>query len=70
MSTGILGLLWFLYILIDTSRRLVFMYTLIQAYVLVSFISILFIYSYQAEEIAAHLAISIAFAINLQKNEE
>lgn len=70
MSTGMLGLLWFLYILIDTSRRLVFRYTLIQPYVLVSFISILFIYSYQAEEIAAHLAISIAFAINLQKNEE
>ena len=70
MSTGMLGLLWFLYILIDTSRRLVFRYTLIQPYVLVSFISILFIYYYQAEEIAAHLAISIAFAINLQKNEE
>ncbi|GIR20740.1 hypothetical protein CM15mP35_10010 [bacterium] len=39
----------------------------IQPYVLISFISILFIYSYQAEEIAAHLAIAIAFALNLQK---
>jgi hypothetical protein len=37
---------------------------------LISFISILFIYSYQAEEIAAHLAIAFAFALNLQKNEK
>ena len=70
MSTGLVGLLWFLYILIDIFRRLVFRNTPIQPYVLISFISILFIYSYQAEEIAAHLAIAIAFALNLQKNEK
>ena len=28
------------------------------------------VYSYQAEEIAAHLAIVFAFALNLQKNEK
>ena len=44
--------------------------TPVQPYVLISFISILFMYSYQAEEIAAHLAIVIAFALNLQKNEK
>jgi|TARA_B100000287_G_scaffold262235_1_gene246748 hypothetical protein len=70
MSTGLVGLLWFLYILIDVFRRLVFRNVPIQPYVLISFISILFIYSYQAEEIAAHLAIAIAFALNLQKNEK
>ena len=70
MSTGLIGLLWFLYILIDIFRRLVFRFTPVQPYVLISFISILFIYSYQAEEIAAHLAIAITFALNLQKNEE
>jgi len=70
MSTGLVGLLWFLYILIDIFRRLVFRFTPVQPYVLISFISILFIYSYQAEEIAAHLAIAITFALNLQKNEQ
>ena len=70
MSTGLIGLLWFLYILIDIFRRLVFRFTPVQPYVLISFISILFIYSYQAEEIAAHLAIAITFALNLQKNEQ
>ena len=70
MSTGLVGLLWFLYILIDVFRRLVFRITPIQPYLLISFISILFIYSYQAEEIAAHLAIAFAFALNLQKDEK
>ena len=70
MSTGLIGLLWFLYILIDVFRRLVFRITPIQPYLLISFISILFIYSYQAEEIAAHLAIAFAFALNLQKDEK
>ena len=70
MSTGLIGLLWFLYILIDIFRKLVFRITPVQPYVLISFISILFMYSYQAEEIAAHLAIVIAFALNLQKNEK
>ena len=58
------------FILIDIFRRLVFRFTPVQPYVLISFISILFIYSYQAEEIAAHLAIAITFALNLQKNEK
>ena len=70
MSTGLIGLLWFLYILIDIFRKLVFRITPIQPYLLISFISILFIYSYQAEEIAAHLAIAFAFALNLQKDEK
>ena len=70
MSTGLIGLLWFLYILIDIFRKLVFRIVPVQPYVLISFISILFMYSYQAEEIAAHLAIVIAFALNLQKNEK
>ena len=70
MSTGLVGLLWFLYILIDVFRRLVFRTTPIQPYLLISFISILFIYSYQAEEIAAHFAVAFAFALNLQKNEK
>ena len=47
MSTGLVGLLWFLYILIDVFRRLVFRITPVQPYVLISFISILFIYSYR-----------------------
>jgi len=32
-------------------------------------ILILFMYSYQAEELATHLAISITFIMNLSKNE-
>ena len=55
MSTGLIGLLWFLYILIDVLRKLVLQIHKLQPYILISFISTLFIYSYQAEEISAHI---------------
>ncbi len=70
MSTGLVGLLWFLYIIIEIFRKIIFNDTPLQPYVLISYVSILFIYSYQAEELAAHLAIAIVFGLNLQKNEK
>lgn len=70
MSTGLVGLLWFLYILINVLRKIVFMPTPLQPYLLISFISTLFVYSYQAEELATHLAIAIAFGINLKNYEK
>tara|TARA_B100000902_G_scaffold364576_1_gene384650 strand:- start:4 stop:978 length:975 start_codon:yes stop_codon:yes gene_type:complete len=69
LSSGLLGLLWFLYIIINHLRKLFFTINPLQPYILVSLISILFIYSYQAEELATHLAISLAFIINLSENE-
>lgn len=70
MSTGLVGLLWFLYILLDVLRKIVFQSTPLQPYLLISLITILFIYSYQAEELATHLAVAIAFGINLKKYEK
>jgi len=69
LSSGLLGLLWFLYIIINHLRKLIFTIKPLQSYILVSLISILFMYSYQAEELATHLAISLAFIINLSENE-
>ena len=69
ISSGLLGLLWFLYIIISYLRKLFYATKPLQPYILVSLISILFMYSYQAEELATHLAISMTFIINLSKNE-
>ena len=69
ISSGLLGLLWFLYIIISYLRKLFYATKPLQPYILVSLISILFMYSYQAEELATHLAISLAFIINLSENE-
>ena len=69
MSTGLLGLLWFLYILIEILRKIVFKPTPLQPYLLISFITTLFVYSYQAEELATHLAIAISFGLNLKNYE-
>ena len=69
LSSGLLGLLWFLYIIINHLRKLIFTIKPLQSYILVSLISILFMYSYQAEELATHLAISLAFIIDLSENE-
>jgi len=69
LSSGLLGLLWFLYIIINHLRKLIFTIKPLQSFILVSLISILFMYSYQAEELATHLAISLAFIINLSENE-
>ena len=68
MSTGLIGLLWFLYIIIDVLRKLVFTNTKLQPFVLTSLIATLFMLSYQAEELSTHLAIAIAFSLNLSKN--
>jgi hypothetical protein len=70
MSTGLVGILWFLYILINILRKIVFTPTPLQPYLLISFITTLFVYSYQAEELATHLAIAIAFGINLKNYEK
>ena len=70
MSTGLLGLLWFLYILIEILRKIVFKPTPLQPYLLISFITTLFVYSYQAEELATHLAIAISFGLNLKNYEK
>ena len=69
LSSGLLGLLWFIYIIINYLRKLFFTTKPLQPYIFVSLISILFMYSYQAEELATHLAISLAFIINLSENE-
>ena len=68
MSTGLIGLLWFLYIIIDLLRKLVFTNTKLQLFVLTSLVATLFMLSYQAEELSTHLAIAIAFSLNLSKN--
>ena len=68
MSTGLIGLLWFLYIIIDVLRKLVFTNTKLQPFVLTSLVATLFMLSYQAEELSTHLAIAIAFSLNLSKN--
>ena len=68
MSTGLIGLLWFLYIIIDLLRKLVFTNTRLQPFVLTSLVATLFMLSYQAEELSTHLAIAIAFSLNLSKN--
>ena len=70
MSTGLFGLFWFLYILIDTLRKIVFKNNPLQPYLLISFISTLFVYSYQAEELSTHLAIAISFGLNLVNHEK
>ncbi len=70
MSTGLFGLFWFLYILIDVLRKIVLKNDQFQSYLLISFISILFVYSYQAEELSTHLAIAIAFGLNLNNNDK
>ena len=70
MSTGLIGLMWFLYIIIDTLRKLVLHNSKLQPFILTSIISTLFMFSYQAEELSSHLAIAIAFSLNLSKNEE
>ena len=69
ISSGLLGLLWFLYIIISYLRKLFYATKHLQPYILISLISILFMYSYQAEELATHLAISLTFIIKLSKNE-
>lgn len=69
LSSGLVGFFWFLYIIINHLRKLFFTIKPLQSYILVSLISILFMYSYQAEELATHLAISLAFIINLSENE-
>ena len=69
MSTGLFGLFWFLYILIDVLRKIVLKNNQLQSYLLISFISTLFVYSYQAEELSTHLAIAIAFGLNLINND-
>ena len=68
MSTGLIGLLWFLYIIIDLLRKLVFTNTKLQPFVLTSLVATLFMLSYPAEELSTHLAIAIAFSLNLSKN--
>ena len=68
MSTGLIGLLWFLFIIIDVLRKLVFTNTKLQPFVLTSLVATLFMLSYQAEELSTHLAIAIAFSLNLSKN--
>ena len=68
MSTGLIGLLWFLYIIIDLLRKLLFTNTKLQPFVLTSLVATLFMLSYQAEELSTHLAIAIAFSLNLSKN--
>ena len=70
MSTGLIGLLWFLYIIIDTLRKLVLHNSKLQPFILTSIVSTLFMFSYQAEELSSHLAIAIAFSLNMSKNEE
>lgn len=70
MSTGLIGLFWFLYILIDVLRKIVLKNNEFKAYLLISFISTLFVYSYQAEELSTHLAIAITFGLNLINNEK
>ncbi len=70
MSTGLLGLFWFLYILIDILRKIVFKNNNLQPYLLISYVSTLFVYSYQAEELSTHLAIAIAFGLNLVNDEK
>jgi len=70
MSTGLIGLLWFLYIIIDTLRKLLLHNSKLQPFILTSIISTLFMFSYQAEELSSHLAIAIAFSLNMSKNEE
>ena len=69
MSTGLIGLLWFLYIIIDTLRKLVLHNSKLLPFILTSIISTLFMSSYQAEELSSHLAIAIAFSLNMSKNE-
>ena len=68
MSTGLIGLLWFLYIIIDVLRKLVFTNTKLQPFVLTSLVAKLCMLSYQAEELSTHLAIAIAVSLNLSKN--
>ena len=70
MSTGLIGLMWFLYIIIDTLRKLVLHNSKLQPFILTSIISTLFMFSYQAEELSSHLAIAISFSLNLSKNEK
>ena len=70
MSTGLIGLFWFLYILIDILRKIVLSNNELNHYLLISFISTLFVYSYQAEELSTHLAMAIAFGLNLMSNEK
>ena len=70
MSTGLIGLMWFLYIIINTLRKLVLHNSKLQPFILTSIISTLFMFSYQAEELSSHLAIAIAFSLNLSKNEK
>ena len=70
MSTGLFGLFWFLYILIEVLRKIIIKNNQLQSYLLISFISTLFVYSYQAEELSTHLAIAIAFGLNLINNEK
>ena len=70
MSTGLIGLFWFLYILIDILRKIVLSNNELNHYLLISFITTLFVYSYQAEELSTHLAMAIAFGLNLMNNEK
>jgi len=70
MSTGLVGLLWFMFILVAILKKIVFKPTSFQPYLLISFITTLFVYSYQAEELATHLAIAIGFGLNLKNYEQ
>ena len=50
-------------------RKLVLQNSKLQPFILTSIISTLFMFSYQAEELSSHLAIAIAFSLNMSKNE-
>ena len=68
MFVGINLIVDILYIIIDLLRKLVFTNTKLQPFVLTSLVATLFMLSYQAEELSTHLAIAIAFSLNLSKN--
>ena len=70
MSTGLLGFLWFVLILLNLFRKLLFNYSEIQPFLLINVMTILIMYSYQAEEISSNLAIAFAFILNLKNYEK
>ena len=70
MSTGLIGFLWFVLILLNLFRKLLFNYSEIQPFLLISVMTNLIMYSYQAEEISSNLAIAFAFILNLKNYEK
>ena len=70
MSTGLIGFLWFVLILLNLFRKLLFNYSEIQPFLLINVMTILIMYSYQAEEISSNLAIAFAFYFKFKNYEK